>query len=109
MTKMLDLADIQGNILQDFGRGFPTARFFFLRLPDAAAGRAFILDYRPKITTALPWGPSTTYPNALVTKKPTIAINIAFTFRGLLALQLPTRTLAKLIAMVGFLVTSAFG
>jgi Dyp-type peroxidase family len=96
MTKILDLADIQGNILQDFGRGFPTARFFFLRLPDAAAGRAFILDYRPKITTALPWGPSANYPNVLVTKRPAIAINIAFTFRGLLVLELPTRTLAKL-------------
>src|ERR1700730_14221120 len=105
MTKTLDLADIQGNILQDFGRGFPTARFFFLRLsdrkpgePDAAAGRNFILAYRSKITTALPWGPSKNYPNVLVTKRPTVAINIAFTFRGLLALKLPIRTLAKLPA-----------
>ena len=98
MTTTLDLADIQGNILQDFGRGFPTARFFFLKLPQddgAAAGRAFILDYYPKITTALPWGASRNYPNSLITKKPIIAINIALSFRGLLALELPTRTLAK--------------
>jgi len=95
MTQTLDLADIQGNILQDFGRGFPTARFFFLRFSDDAAGRAFILEYRPKIATALPWLPSKNYPDALVTKRPLIAINIGFTFRGLLALNLPTRTLAK--------------
>jgi Dyp-type peroxidase family len=99
MTTTLDLADIQGNILQDFGRGFPTARFFFLKLPQgdqgAAAGRAFVLDFYSKITTALPWGPSKNYPDALVTKRPAIATNIAFTFHGLGALKLPTRTLAK--------------
>jgi Dyp-type peroxidase family len=96
MTKTLDLADIQGNILQDFGRGFPTARFFFLQFMDASAGRRFVRAYRSKVTTALPWGPSANYPRVLVTKKPVIAVNIAFTWRGLLALELPTRTLRQL-------------
>ena len=98
MTRQLDLADIQGNILEDFVRNFPAARFIFLQITDAAAGRAFILEYRAKVTTALRWGKSDSYVGESLAQKPQVAINIALTFPGFLALGLPTRTLAKMPA-----------
>jgi Dyp-type peroxidase family len=98
MTLQLDLADIQGNILQDFGSGFPKARFIFLHIPNdrAAEGRKFVMDYRSKVTSALRWDSRATYPGEITQNKPPVAINIAFTWRGLLALDLPHRTLAKM-------------
>jgi Dyp-type peroxidase family len=95
-TPDLDLADIQGNILTAYGRlGFPKARFLLFTVQDAAAGRHFVEALRPRITSALRWrshkpdrptGP-------IEVPRPDVAINIAFTFRGLLALEVPTRTL----------------
>ena len=96
MTKQLDLADIQGNILQDFVSGFPSARFFLLRVPDAARGRAFVLEYRVKVTTALRWDDSKAYAGKILATKPCVAINMGFTFDGFYALELPTRTLARM-------------
>jgi Dyp-type peroxidase family len=96
MTKQLDLADIQGNILRDYGNKFPFARFFFLRINNAAAGRAFILALGPKITNAIAWKDDPNYPGDLTQPCPPVAINIAFTFFGLVALELPTGTLAGL-------------
>jgi len=96
MTKQLDLADIQGNILQDFVSGYPTARFVFLRIADAKKGRGFILEYRAKVTTALRWASSDAYVGAIQATKPKVAINIALTYEGFKALGLPTRTLARM-------------
>jgi Dyp-type peroxidase family len=96
MTKLLDLADIQGNILQDFVSGFPSARFVLLRVPDAARGRAFVLEYRVKVTTALRWDDSNAYAQKIQAKRPCVAINLGFTFNGFYALELPTRTLARM-------------
>ena len=92
----LDLADIQGNILTAYGRlGFPKGRFLLLTVRDAEAGRAFVEFLRPRVTTALRWPSSK--PNRptgkVVVPRPEVTVNIAFTFRGLLALGLPTRTL----------------
>lgn len=117
MTALLDLADIQGGILRAYGmQGFPKARYFFLTVRDAAAGRAFVEALRPKICTAAKWkdpkrgtplqrtrnprvkdivraAGDDDYPGATQLIKPHVAINIAFTFTGLLALGVPTRTL----------------
>ncbi|MEG3175164.1 Dyp-type peroxidase [Sphingomonas sp. RB3P16] len=117
MTTTLDLADIQGGILRAYGRqGFPKARYFFLTIRDAARGRAFVEALRPKICTAARWkNPARgeplqrtrnprvkdivraegvpDYPGEVQLMKPTVAINIAFTFYGLAALEVPTRTL----------------
>ena len=117
MTVLLDLADIQGGILRAYGlQGFPKARYFFLTVRDAAAGRAFVEALRPKICTAAKWENPTRgeplqrtrnprvkdivraegaddYPGTTQLKRPIVAINIAFTFTGLLALEVPTRTL----------------
>lgn len=117
MTTLLDLADIQGGILRAYGlQGFPKARYFFLTVRDAAAGRAFVEALRPKICTAAKWKDpdrgeplqrtrnprvkdivraegADDYPGTTQLLKPYVAINIAFTFMGLLALEVPTRTL----------------
>ena len=95
----LDLADIQGNILTAYGRlGFPKGRFLLFSVRDAAAGRGFVEFLRPLVTTALRW-PSRKPDRPtgkVVVPRPDVALNIAFTFRGLLALGLPTRTLRGL-------------
>jgi deferrochelatase/peroxidase EfeB len=93
MTR-LDPFDIQGNIVRPYGRfGFPYARYMAFNIHSAAAGRWFIDQIRPQITTAEPWRNSKTPTEANVRDKPPVALNIAFTWRGLLALELPTATL----------------
>ena len=115
--RQLDLADIQGGILRAYGRlGFPKGRAFFLTVHDPVAGRRFVEALRPRITTAARWHdpkrgtpllrtphPKLTdairaagipdYPGVVQLEKPKVAINVAFSFLGLLALQVPTRTL----------------
>ncbi len=113
----LDLADIQGGILRAYGRlGFPKARYFFLTIHDAAKGRTFVEALRPHVTTAARWvnpkrgepllrthRPKLTdviraqgledYPGEVQLVKPKVALNVAFSFLGLLALEVPVRTL----------------
>ena len=113
----LDLVDIQGGVLRAYGRlGFPKARYFFFTVHDAAKGRRFVEKLRPHITTAARWvdpkrgdlllrtrHPKVTdairakgiddYPGAVQLVKPVVAMNVAFSFLGLLALEVPTRTL----------------
>ncbi|HZZ88183.1 MAG TPA: hypothetical protein VFE13_07585, partial [Caulobacteraceae bacterium] len=113
----LDQADIQGGILRAYGRiGFPKARYFFLGVRDGPKGRRFVEALRPHITTAARWTnpkrgepllrtrhPRMTdalraegiedYQGAVQLLKPKVALNIAFSFLGLLALEVPVRTL----------------
>ncbi len=99
MIRDLNLADIQGNIVRAYGSfGFAKARYFFLHIEDAAAGRKFVDTVREKVTTAERWalGGSEHKGKASFVKRPNVTLNIAFTFRGLLALDLPTRTLQAL-------------
>src|SRR5262249_24064772 len=51
-------------------------------------GRRFVQKIRPRVTTAVPWD--------TVASKPPITLNIGFSFHGLRALDLPTRTLRLL-------------
>lgn len=95
----LDLHDIQGNIHRPYGRyGFPYARYFafHIRAGHCAAGRWFIDQIRPHVTTAEPWRNSGTPPGANVRDKPPVAVNIAFTWKGLDALELPITTLRQM-------------
>jgi Dyp-type peroxidase family len=55
-----------------------------------------VLEYRKKVTTALRWAASKAYAGEILAAKPCVAINMAFTFSGFLALDLPTRTLARM-------------
>jgi deferrochelatase/peroxidase EfeB len=96
MAVALDLADIQGNILAAYGKlGFPKGRFITLHVDDAASGRKFVTDLLPQITTALRWESRRAKPAAGAVKavRPQVAINIAFSWYGLLALGIPIRTL----------------
>lgn len=96
MPVELDLADIQGNILTAYGRlGFPKGRFILLHVDDGDAGRALVRAVGKRVTTALRW-PSARkgIPTGKVeVERPLVAVNIAFTFYGLLALGVPIRTL----------------
>lgn len=112
----LDLADIQGGILRAYGQSFPKARYFFLTIRNAAKGRQFVEQLRPRITTAARWKDPNRgeallrtrnprvkdvvraegvpdYPGEVQLIKPSVTLNIAFTFYGLAALEVPTRTL----------------
>lgn len=85
MTRNLNLDDIQGNVTRAYGRfSFPFARYFFLHIEDAVAGREFIDRIRGRVTTATRWTDGT---------KPKVTLNIGFTFMGMYTLRLPTRTL----------------
>lgn len=93
MTKELELSDIQGNIVRAYGKAnYPKARYFFLHIENAESGRKFVESVRHKITTAARWDKSAEM-EGMPGGMPRVTLNIAFTFYGLLALQLPTRTL----------------
>jgi deferrochelatase/peroxidase EfeB len=100
MAVALDLADIQGNILSAYGKlGFPKGRFITLHVSDPVAGRKFVTELLPGITTALRW-PSERKPpppgTVVEVPRPDVAVNIAFSFYGLCALEVPTRTLGRM-------------
>ena len=77
----LNATDIQGFVLR--GYNMPFARYMFLHLNDAARACTLIDKLRGSITTGQRWDQG----------KPQSTINIAFTFKGLQALELPLATL----------------
>ncbi len=96
MAVALDLADIQGNILSAYGKlGFPKGRVITLHIDNPAGGRKFVNALLPGITTALRWpSPRTPIPPGVVAaKRPLVAVNVAFSWYGLVALRIPVRTL----------------
>ena len=96
MSVQLELADIQGNILSAYGRlGFPKGRFLLLHVAEGRAGRTVLQMLRRQVTTAMRWPSAREVypPGTIYQKRPEVALNFAFTFRGLLALGVPIRTL----------------
>ena len=88
MSLPLELEDIQGNIVKAYGRyGFPMARYVFFRVDNGDKGRQFVGLITPTVTTSVPWRDNDP------AKIPPVAINIAFTFSGLRALDIPDDTL----------------
>ncbi len=77
----LNETDIQGFVLR--GYNLPFARHLFLHFEDATRARKFIFQLIDQITTGQRWDNG----------KPQSTVNIAFTHRGLIALDLPTATL----------------
>ena len=77
----LDATDIQGFVLR--GYNMPFARYCFLHFDDAARARTLIYRLLGSITTGQLWDQG----------KPRSTVNIAFTHRGLVALELPLSTL----------------
>jgi Dyp-type peroxidase family len=100
VPRQLDLADIQGGILRDYGEHFPKGRFIFLRIgDDAAAARQFIDEVRGWITTAVRWdSKAVNYPGEVRATRPPVTLNMGFTFEGLRRLGVPIRTLQELPA-----------
>jgi Dyp-type peroxidase family len=93
----LDLADIQGNIHRPYGRfGFPYNRHLFFNIANPVAGRGFVEALRPRVTTAEPWDKTQAPDGTTAVAKPPITLNLGFSYLGLRALDLPTRTLALL-------------
>lgn len=95
MPVQLDLADIQGNILTAYGKqGFPKGRFMLFHIDRDDLGRRFVLALLPAITTAVRWQSRRNVPvGDKIAERPRVAVNIAFTWHGLLALGVPVRTL----------------
>ena len=76
----IDVTDIQGFALK--GYNFPYARYLLLELSRPEAAQIFIGQIVQHLTTGERWD-----------KKPSTTVNIAFTFKGLVHLQLPEPTL----------------
>jgi Dyp-type peroxidase family len=100
MAVELDLADIQGNILTAYGKlGFPKGRVVLFHIgnneEDKVSARKFVTALLPMITTALRWPSSSTdIPTGKIRmQRPDVTMNIAFTWYGLVALGIPTRTI----------------
>lgn len=88
----LDLHDIQGNIVKAYPRfGLPKARYFFFRVNDGQAGRRFVRDLIPLITTSAPWVAKGNADDG--SAKPDVTTNVAFTYDGLWRLGVPTSSL----------------
>lgn len=77
----LNATDIQGFVLR--GYNMPYARYSFLHFSSAAGARAFLHALLGVITTGQLWDQG----------KPASTVNIAFTHKGLEALELPIATL----------------
>ncbi|MGZ4180226.1 MAG: Dyp-type peroxidase [Solirubrobacteraceae bacterium] len=77
----LDLARIQGFVVR--GYRLPFARYLFLRVDDVARAAAWIAETTAEVLTAAPWD-----------DKPDSGVNVAFSYSGLRALQLPDASLA---------------
>lgn len=77
----LDATDIQGFVLRGYGQ--PFARYLFLEIVDGQRGRAFIGRLLDQITTGEKWDAG----------KPEWTLNIAFTHKGLVNLNLPDASL----------------
>lgn len=77
----LNATDIQGFVLR--GYNMPFARYLFIHFEDAARSRKLIGNLLNEITTGQRWDAG----------KPQSTVNIAFTHRGLVQLELPTATL----------------
>ena len=78
----LDLDHIQGFVVR--GYRLPLAGFIFLRIDDASCAAAWIAEISNEVLTAAPWS-----------EKPSSGLNVAFSYAGLAALQLPGATLAS--------------
>ncbi|MDG1470015.1 MAG: hypothetical protein P8Q26_00415 [Ascidiaceihabitans sp.] len=95
MKRPLNLEDIQGNVTRAYGRfSFPFARYFFLNIASGEEGRKFVDKVRRQVTTSARW-PSKQELEAGVVgpEKPQCTMNIAFTFFGMLKLEIPSRTM----------------
>jgi Dyp-type peroxidase family len=77
----LDLARIQGYVVR--GYRFPFADYLLLRITDARLAGRWLARIAGTVQTAAPWS-----------VKPDAGVNLAFSYSGLVALQIPDASLA---------------
>jgi len=75
VDRAVDQADLQGNILCGYGRGYPHGLFLFLRVEQAGRARDWLAERVPEVRSALPWS-----------ERPPHTLNFAFSLGGLAAL-----------------------
>lgn len=85
--RRLELADIQGNILR--GYNLPHAHYHFFHFADPAAGRRFLDLLAPRVTTA----DDRHHEGRWSVAKPDSTLNVALTYAGLAALDVPASAL----------------
>jgi Dyp-type peroxidase family len=78
----VDVEDIQGNILR--GYTYRTAAYIFLRIDDVARAKALLGRMLPRITSGVTWE-----------QPPPVAMQVAFTYRGLERAGVPAEILAS--------------
>jgi len=78
----IDVSTLQGNILR--GYRFSVVTYLFFRIQDAARARQWLKEFSGHVTNATPWQ-----------NKPASTVNVAMTYPGLQALQLPDVSLAS--------------
>ena len=90
MAELLDLTDIQGNVVKAYGHfSYINARYVFLRIDEANNARRFLTELAKKVTSGVYADPKR-YSRI---KKPDVTTNVAFTFAGLQAIELPHKSL----------------
>lgn len=90
MDNTLNLADIQGNVVRAYGHsGYWYARYLFFRINDAANARRFLTSLADRITSSSYAAPDRDTRQAT----PDASTNVAFTFEGLKAIELPAASL----------------
>jgi Dyp-type peroxidase family len=83
MTARIDFADLQGDILRAHGNSYDRTSYLFVGVSDDRAGRAWLSDLIPRVTTAAWRG----------AERPDTALNVAFTYTGLERLGVPEKVL----------------
>lgn len=87
MTVDVDLHDIQGNVVRGYARfGFPRARYLLFSIGDAAQGQTFTRHLLAYVTSGGPWSKN---PEATFDKRPSVTTNVAISYAGLEALDVP--------------------
>ena len=90
VEKRLNLADIQGNVVRAYGHaGYWYARYLFFRIDDASKTRAFLTRVTDRVTSSAHADPERNKQQA----PPDATTNVAFTFAGLQAIELPAASL----------------
>jgi len=84
---VIDVADVQGDLLRAYGLSYRSTAYVFVRVDDAAAGRAWLRGVLGRVTTAEPWSDG----------KPATTLNLALTRSGLEALGVPPAYVATFV------------
>ena len=84
-TAPIDLADIQGDILQAYGNRYRHTSYMFIGVGGTSRGRAWLSEQVDRVTTGVPWNGS----------RPDSTFNIALTRAGLAALGVPTAAIGS--------------